>query len=377
MEYLFIIVISCFFIAEIIKWIKYANNWTTSVLVLLIDNAYLWLFFVFMLVGMFFIRVYQTSSKGGRNKLKLSEWFRYGKDRESGEDIKVKDYKKDVTEKMDSYKGKTVNMEKGLDGTHFDPFSEGYPSNEYYENIMNSYDKLMGMLDEHFENPEKFKDILTGWFHNLGTKRISKAVNEFNSLLENTRKMCRNRAEFEAELVRYRYIYKFLISTEMERIRKNWEEENEVRKLRETKRATEKARLLRIESESLFFKNFFDRLTEKYNKGKEFTRFEEEMVKAKLIISSTRTSSVSSNNAVESENIEYLNISELFTLDQKSNMLKTQIDDIKESIDLKKAQKRNLDADTKKKNFEANIQGHEARLQKHRTDKKLNQKVEE
>jgi hypothetical protein len=183
--------------------------------VVLWDNKMLIIGTLFMLAALFFIRLFQTSS---------------------GFDFFIKFNFRARGEKLEPRTRKTKQLV---------PLANKQKKNQEYD--LSPIDDLdieefARHASQYFNNPGRFNDFLTGWWHRKQLDKNVETVEKLNSLLIKMREASTSARELQEEIIKNRVIFKHQAEIALERLQDDWETEKVARQLERLRIETEKRR---------------------------------------------------------------------------------------------------------------------------------------
>jgi hypothetical protein len=95
---------------------------------------------------------------------------------------------------------------------------------------------------QYFNNPGRFNDFLTGWWHRKQLDKNVETVEKLNALLIKMREASTSARELQEEIIKNRVIFKHQAQIALERLKDDWETEKVARELERLRLETEKRR---------------------------------------------------------------------------------------------------------------------------------------
>lgn len=183
--------------------------------VILWDNKMLVAGILFMFAALFFIRLFQTSSG--------FDFFVKFNFRARGEKLEPRPRKSQTKQVV----VREVKKVQAADLTPIDDLD---------------IEEFARHASQYFNNPGRFNDFLTGWWHRKQLDKNVETVEKLNTLLIKMREASTSARELQEEIIKNRVIFKHQAEIALERLKDDWETEKVARELERLRLETEKRR---------------------------------------------------------------------------------------------------------------------------------------
>jgi len=190
-------------------------------------------------------------------------------------------------------------------------------------------DKFAEQASSYFNDPEKYADFITGWFHRWRIKRNTKAVELLDELLIKMRNASRSAMELQEEILKNRVIFKFQAEIALQRLNEEWQLERDGRDL-------DKLRLEAEKSRQRFIKRLYDELDP--NELSESAKVLMPMFNPKYVSKSSSLLSPGFTASNHSEDLQYSDPAEIMQIQQQDKVLEVLIRDKFAKLDKSEAE---------------------------------------
>lgn len=242
-------------------------------LFIFIGNNYLILLACFVFIGaIFFIRLYQTSPKN--HKITKKELLHF--------------------------KNEVVIMSEGIDETCLSK-QDLKPIDDL------DIQRFAQQAATFFNDPKRYTDFLTGWWHRWGVERASKAIDSLNNYLVKLREASDNASQLQEAIIKNRVIFQYQAQFALQRLKDDWDIEKKQKELQKIELETQKVR-------QEFYKKFYETIdVSKLSDDERIIFLSQQPI--------AFSSSFSTSNISNSSSVQYVNPSDLLQLKQQERML--------------------------------------------------------
>lgn len=189
-------------------------------------------------------------------------------------------------------------------------------------------EKFAKQAASYFDNPDRYSDFLTGWWHRMNIKRSSKAVSQLNEYMVKLQQTSCSARELQEEILKNRVIFKFQAEIALQRLKEEWDRERSARELEMLSLEAEKAK-------QRFLTSFYNEV--KHDELSESAKILLSMTNPKVESSSTFSEVPGLNISGSSSNKVYSDPVDIMSLSKQEKILEVLIKDKLADLDKKGA----------------------------------------